>query len=82
MRRSRYECDVRIAGIPCSVRAHLDPGDPSVGIFGPYVDDLELLSVGGRRVKKQSHYNWLWKKLDDDAVWQRVCEDIMEKVNE
>lgn len=69
--------NITISGIPVTVSFDLHPAEPDVGIFRPYTDELTIVEIAGRTVKKRSHANWLYDKLSTREIWEKaVCEAL------
>ena len=49
-------------GLPVTVAFDVEPPDPEVGYFEPYIPDYEITHINGREV---SNPEWLYKRIDD-----------------
>lgn len=73
--------ETKICGIPCTVEYSIEPADKSVGIMSEGVEDWQIVALNGKTVKKQSHVNWLLKKMTHDDE-QDLFADIMAEVKD
>ena len=60
-------------GFPVNVRASIAPAEPDVGIFTPWVDDLEITTLCGKPAP--------WLKISEKEI-DRLHEEAMEAAME
>lgn len=57
---SYVDVDITVlGGLPVTVRAYIEPADREVGIFRPYIGDVEITHIAG----KEKNTDWLLKRI-------------------
>jgi hypothetical protein len=70
---------------------HVGPAEPDVGIFEPYIDDIDITSIVINATKQTAKFNlsqdhWLYKliydaHIDDEHLLQACIEDADDRAD-
>lgn len=74
--RPNGEINIRVlGGLPVIAQVWIQPADPEVGIWSPYIDDYQLLHHKTRK----PHGPWLYERIEKDgldkveaAIWKEI----------
>ncbi len=78
VRRTYSFADVTACGIPVTVKFHVQPAEPDVGIRRAYVDEYEIVAINGRKTTGKNA-KWLYGKIDrtpgEHGRIMQACEE-------